>query len=118
LTAEEYEVIKQHPAIGEHIIEQVDFLQGARPIVRGHHEKSYGTGYPDGLRGEEIIFLAGILSVADYFDALISDRPYRKAYEIEHASQIIEKSIGKESDPAVAREFLQMTAALGGQRGM
>jgi HD-GYP domain-containing protein (c-di-GMP phosphodiesterase class II) len=112
LTEAEYDVIKRHPVIGERIIERVDFLQGARPIVRGHHERFDGTGYPDGLRDEEIPFLARIASVVDFFDALTSDRPYRRAYSTEQALLMVRESIGREFDPMVAREFLEMGSVL------
>jgi HD-GYP domain-containing protein (c-di-GMP phosphodiesterase class II) len=112
LTEAEYEVIKKHPVIGERIIERVDFLQGARPIVRGHHERFDGTGYPDGLRDEEIPFLARISAVVDFFDALTSDRPYRRAYSAEQALLMVRESIGREFDPVVAREFLEMGPVL------
>jgi hypothetical protein len=112
LTREEYEVIKQHPLIGERIIEGVDFLQGARPIVRSHHERFDGMGYPDGLRDEEIPLMARIAAVADFFDALTSDRPYRKAYSVDETSIIIRQGIGREFDPMVAKEFLEVTSDL------
>jgi putative nucleotidyltransferase with HDIG domain len=113
LTREEYEIIKQHPAIGERIIEHVDFLQGARPIVRSHHERFDGTGYPDGLRDEEIPFLARIAAVVDLFDALTSDRPYRNAYTAKETGLIIKQGIGREFDPVVAKEFLEIISGLG-----
>lgn len=112
LTREEYETIKQHPIIGERIIEGVDFLQGARPIVRSHHERFDGMGYPDGLRDEEIPLMARIAAVADFFDALTSDRPYRKAYSVEETNTIIRQGIGREFDPMVAREFVEITSGL------
>jgi len=112
LTREEYDIIKQHPSLGERIIEPIDFLQGARPIVRSHHERFDGTGYPDGLRDEEIPFLARIAAVADFFDALTSDRAYRKAYRIDDTNLIIKEGIGREFDPVVAREFLEVSAHL------
>ena len=112
LTNEEFEVIKRHPGIGENIIGRVDFLQGARPIVRSHHERFDGSGYPDGLREEEIPFLARIAAVVDFFDALTSDRPYRKAYSIEQTCNIIREGIGREFDPMVAKEFLEISSCL------
>jgi putative nucleotidyltransferase with HDIG domain len=112
LTDKEFNEIKKHPVTGERIIERVDFLQGARPIVRGHHERFDGTGYPDGLRDEEIPFMARIVQVVDLFDALTSNRPYRKAYTFEQACLIVRESIGRECDPMVAKEFLQMSGAL------
>ncbi len=112
LTTEEYEVIKQHPGIGENIICRVDFLQGARPVVRSHHERFDGSGYPDGLGEEEIPFLARIAAVVDFFDALTSDRPYRKAYSIEQTVHLIREGIGREFDPMVAKEFLEISSCL------
>jgi putative nucleotidyltransferase with HDIG domain len=112
LTREEYEIIKKHPVIGEHIIERVDFLQGARPIVRSHHERFDGTGYPDGLRDEEIPFLARVAGIADFFDALTSDRPYRTAFSVDETNMIIKERIGREFDPLVAKEFLEISTHL------
>jgi len=112
LTREEYDIIKQHPALGERIIEPIDFLQGARPIVRSHHERFDGTGYPDGLRDEEIPFLARIAAVVDFFDALTSDRAYRKAYTVDETNLIVKEGIGREFDPVVAREFLEISTSL------
>jgi putative nucleotidyltransferase with HDIG domain len=113
LTREEIDIIKQHPAIGERIIERVDFLQGARPIVRSHHERFDGTGYPDGLRDEEIPFLARIAAIVDLFDALTTERPYRNAYSPQETSLIIKQGIGSEFDPVVAKEFLEIARNLG-----
>lgn len=112
LTTEEYEAIKQHPLIGENIIGRVDFLQGSRAIVRSHHERFDGTGYPDGLKEEGIPFLARVVAVVDFFDALTSDRPYRKAYSVEQTLHIIREGIGREFDPMVAMEFLEISPAL------
>ena len=119
LTEAEYEVIKKHPVIGERIIERVDFLQGARPIVRGHHERFDGTGYPDGLRDEEIPFLARISCVVDFFDALTSDRPYRRAYSAEQALEQLEpcrlsarsKDASTDSPGRAARSAKKSTSA-------
>jgi putative nucleotidyltransferase with HDIG domain len=112
LTMDEFEIIKQHPLIGENIIRRVDFLQGARAIVRSHHERFDGTGYPDGLKEEGIPFLARLASVVDFYDALTSDRPYRKAYPTEQALHIIREGIGREFDPMVAMEFLEISTSL------
>ncbi len=112
LTPHEYEIIKQHPIIGERIIERVDFLQGAKPVIRSHHERFDGTGYPDGLRDEEIPFLARIVAVVDFFDALTSHRPYRKAYSPEETIMFIKQEIGRSFDPVVAKEFIEMNIGL------
>jgi putative nucleotidyltransferase with HDIG domain len=116
LTREEYDIIKQHPIIGERIIESVDFLQGARPIVRSHHERFDGTGYPDGLRDEEIPFMARIAAVVDFFDAITSDRPYRRAFSVEETNLIIREGIGREFDPVVAKEFLEISSTISSKR--
>jgi putative two-component system response regulator len=79
LTADEYEVMKQHPVQGERIIEPLQSLHDVIPLIRWHHERPDGRGYPDGLAGEAIPFLVRILSVADVYDALSSLRPYRRA---------------------------------------
>jgi HD-GYP domain-containing protein (c-di-GMP phosphodiesterase class II) len=112
LTPEEYKIIKRHPIIGERIIDSVDFLQGAKPVVRSHHERFDGTGYPDGLRDEEIPLLARIVAVVDFYDALTSERPYRPAFSIEQTRLFIKDGIGREFDPLVAREFLKLAAAI------
>jgi putative nucleotidyltransferase with HDIG domain len=108
LSFEEYCAIKQHSVIGENIIKRVDFLQETRPIIRGHQEHYDGSGYPDGLVGNEIHLLARILSVADVFDALITDRPYRKAFSYQGAISIIKESAGKYFDPKIVGVFLEI----------
>lgn len=89
LTAEEMEIVRQHPATGETICAPVKCLRPILPIIRHHHERMNGSGYPDGLRGEEIPLKARILQVADVFDALTSNRAYRKALPSAQALQIL-----------------------------
>ena len=79
LTRKEYELMKRHPAIGDDLCGTVRSFEAVRPIVRHHHERTDGRGYPDGLAGDRIPLLAHIVSVVDVFDALTTDRPYRKA---------------------------------------
>jgi cyclic di-GMP phosphodiesterase len=79
LTSEEFAVMKQHPGVGDNLCRGVRSLEGVRPIIRSHHERLDGRGYPDGLSGKAIPLLAQIVSVVDVFDALTTDRPYRKA---------------------------------------
>ena len=79
LTREEYDLMKRHPVIGDQLCETVRSLEAVRPIVRHHHERADGRGYPDGLIGDEIPLLAQIVSIVDVFDALTTERPYRKA---------------------------------------
>lgn len=112
LTPEEYKIIKRHPIIGERIIDRVDFLQGAKPVVRSHHERFSGTGYPDGLRDEEIPFLARIVAVVDFYDALTSERTYRPAFSADQTRLFIREGIGRDFDPVVATEFLKLAASI------
>src|SRR5437660_6875513 len=85
LTPEEFEKMKIHPVVGAEILEEVDFPYPVVPIVRAHHEKWNGTGYPSGLKGEEIPLGARILSAVDCLDALASDRQYRRALSLDDA---------------------------------
>jgi putative nucleotidyltransferase with HDIG domain len=85
LTEKEWEMVKSHPEVGANIIKNMKFLEAACDLVLHHHERLDGKGYPDGLAGSEISQGARIVAVADSFDAMTSDRPYRKAYTIEEA---------------------------------
>jgi putative two-component system response regulator len=105
LTDEEFDVIKAHPVIGEQILFPLEFLADARPIVRHHHERWDGTGYPDGLKGDEIPRSAAILSICDAFDALTSDRPYRSGMDETEALGILAKGAGTQWDPELVRLF-------------
>jgi putative two-component system response regulator len=89
LTRDEYELMKQHPVIGDDLCRTVRLLDAVRPIVRHHHERLDGRGYPDGLAGDEIPLLARIVKVVDVFDALTTDRPYRKALTMDAALEIM-----------------------------
>jgi len=101
LTPEEFEKMKIHPVVGAAILERVRFPYPVVPIVRSHHEWWNGAGYPDGLKGEDIPIGARVLTVVDCFDALISDRPYRKAMSTEDAMAILKSMSGTQFDPAV-----------------
>jgi putative nucleotidyltransferase with HDIG domain len=101
LTPEEFEKMKIHPVVGAEILERVRFPYPVVPIVRSHHEWWNGAGYPDGLKGEEIPIGARVLTVVDCFDALISDRSYRKAMSTEEAMAILKSMSGTQFDPAV-----------------
>lgn len=101
LSSEEFEKIKLHPVLGAEIIERVAFPYPVAPIVRSHHEKWNGKGYPDGLKGEEIPIGARILAVVDCLDALASDRQYRKALTLQEAVKEIESQAGESYDPQV-----------------
>jgi diguanylate cyclase (GGDEF)-like protein/putative nucleotidyltransferase with HDIG domain len=101
LTQEEFEKMKIHPVVGAEILESVRFPYPVVPIVRHHHEKWDGSGYPDGLKGEEIPLGARILSAVDCFDALSSDRQYRRAMPVEESAAYLENEAGKSFDPQV-----------------
>ncbi|MDX1709251.1 MAG: HD domain-containing protein, partial [Desulfobacterales bacterium] len=105
LTDDEFEKIKAHPVIGANILEQLGLWERERQIIRCHHERFDGTGYPDGIQQEEIPFLARILSVADVYDAMASDRAYRKKMEDEIILKIINEGKGSQFDPAVVAAF-------------
>lgn len=101
LTPEEFEKMKIHPIVGSEILNRVQFPYPVVPIVRSHHEKWNGTGYPDGLRGEEIPIGARILAVVDCFDALTSERPYRRAMPPDDAIKHLRSESGTTYDPRV-----------------
>jgi HD-GYP domain-containing protein (c-di-GMP phosphodiesterase class II) len=105
LTPSEFEAVKMHPVYGEDIIKHLDFLSDVRPVIRHHHERIDGAGYPDGKKGEEIELLARILSVADAFDAMTSPRPYRPAKDVSEAQKEITSLRAKQFDSAVADAF-------------
>lgn len=89
LNGEEYALMKQHPIVGDKLCSTVRSLEGVRPIIRSHHERVDGRGYPDGLSGDQIPLLAQIVSIVDVFDALTTDRPYRKALATQTAYKIL-----------------------------
>jgi putative two-component system response regulator len=93
LDAEEMEIVRQHPVTGERICAPLKSLRGILPIIRHHHERMDGSGYPDGLIGEQIPIKARILQIADVYDALITDRPYRMALSPEEALQILDHEV-------------------------
>ncbi|MFN2614147.1 MAG: HD-GYP domain-containing protein [Actinomycetota bacterium] len=108
LTDTEWEVMKTHPIIGATILQQIPFLRPAIPIVEAHHEQWDGSGYPRGLKGNEIPVPARIFSVVDTFDAMTSDRPYRRAMSVEAALEEILKAAGTQFDPEVAAAFVAL----------
>ncbi len=101
LSAEEFETMKIHTIVGGEIVEQIGFPFAVAPLVRAHHEKWDGSGYPDGLAAEAIPLGARILSVVDCFDALVADRQYRRALPLDRALDIVAKESGKAFDPQV-----------------
>ena len=101
LSKEEFEIIKRHPVAGEKMIRGYPWLDNIRQIVRNHHERWDGLGYPDGLKGEEIPLEVRIVSVADTFDAMTSDRAYRKGLPLNKALAEIQDQARKQFDPYV-----------------
>ena len=108
LTPEEFDKMKEHTTKGAEIVATVPDLRPIIPIVRSHHERWDGRGYPDGLGGEAIHPLARVVALADAFDAMTSDRPYRKGMPATVAFAEIEKMAGKQFDPVFAAAFLAL----------
>lgn len=108
LTDEEYSEIKNHPAIGAHILGAAVIFKDIIPIVKHHHEKYDGKGYPSGLKGEDIPYLARIAAIADTFDAMTSRRSYRRALDLQIVKDEIQKCSGTQFDPQLADAFLEI----------
>ncbi|OIO35237.1 MAG: hypothetical protein AUJ74_07280 [Candidatus Omnitrophica bacterium CG1_02_44_16] len=108
LTPEEYEAVKKHPVIGADIVSVAGFLKDIVPFILGHHERYDGTGYPRGLKGEEIPLGARILAVVDVYEALTADRPYHKAISKEEAIKILRSGMNTQFDPKVVDVFLNV----------
>ncbi len=108
LTEDERIIVRKHPIYAYEMLNPIEFLHPAIDIPYCHHEKWDGTGYPRGLKGMEIPFAARIFPVIDVWDALISDRPYRKAVPPDEVRQYIQKDAGKHFDPHVVRAFMEM----------
>jgi ribonuclease P protein subunit RPR2 len=111
LDEEERLAIERHPVLGCEILEGIDFLGDAKAVVRSHHERWDGGGYPDGLAGEDIPLAARVFSVADTFDALTTDRPYRRGRSIAEAREVIAAAAGTQFDPAVVEVFQKVPDA-------
>jgi len=107
LTPDEYNLVKQHPVIGTRIVEPLGLIEDERDIIRHHHERLDGLGYPDGLKGNQVSLLVRIMGVADAFDAMTSDRPYRVARSVEQSLQELIRGRGRQFDPDVVAGFLE-----------
>jgi response regulator RpfG family c-di-GMP phosphodiesterase len=108
LTGAERLIMQQHPVTGWEIVREIEFLGAARDVIRHHHERWDGTGYPDGLRGDGIPLSARIFAVADTLDALTTNRPYRQASTIAQARVIITQASGTHFDPDVIDVFREL----------
>ena len=108
LDDDEWEIMASHPLRGFELVRPLRLLGDAALVIRSHHERWDGRGYPDGLAGEEIYLPARIFTVCDTFDAMTTDRPYRKALSIDDALHEIDRHAGTQFDPDVAREFVAL----------
>jgi putative nucleotidyltransferase with HDIG domain len=111
LTVEEYEVMKKHPEFGWAVLRQVPGMERASLMILHHHENFDGTGYPGGLKGEEIPMGSRIVSAIDAFDAMVSTRPYRQGMPIEEAVRRLVLASGTQFDPQVVNSFLPLAQA-------
>ena len=108
LSAKEYRIIKTHPMIGDQILEPIGTLEGVRKTIIQHHERYDGSGYPFGLKGDNISLKAKILSVVDSFDAMMTDRPYRKALSLFEVTAELKSNAGSQFDPHVITAFIEL----------
>lgn len=112
LTAAEWRVMRTHPLIGYQIVAGIPFLRNAAEIVRSHHEMFDGSGYPEGLRRDQIPVPARVFSVVDAFDAMTTDRPYRAALGVERAVDELVRMSGTQFDPEVVAAFVPLVSEL------
>jgi HD-GYP domain-containing protein (c-di-GMP phosphodiesterase class II) len=110
LDPEERKKINEHPMIGVSILQRINEFETVLLGVKYHHERFDGNGYPEGLKGDNIPLIAAIISVADSFDAMTSDRPYRKGFPREKAIDIIKQESGKQFNPDIVQAFLEAIA--------
>lgn len=113
LDQDEWKLLQKHPVVGARLVEKMEFLVGVAEIVRHHHESWDGRGYPDGLKGEDIPLGARIVTVADSFDAMTTNRSYRKALSIEEAISRLEAASGTQFDPWVVGTFVRFIRGKG-----
>ena len=107
LTPDERKIVETHPLVGERIVSKVSYFSQIVPIIRWHHERWDGKGYPDGLRGKDIPTSARILSVVDSYDAMTSDRAYRLALPTEKAISVLHEEAGRQFDPEMVEVFMK-----------
>lgn len=110
LTADEWVLMRTHPRVGVQMLAGVDFAWDVRPIVEAHHERWDGAGYPHGLAGDDIPRAARVVCIADVYDALTSERSYKKAMDHDSAMEVMRTDIGKQFDPALFARFERVAA--------
>jgi putative two-component system response regulator len=109
LTPDEWAIMREHPVIGERICSPLKSFRLVLPIIRHHHEKLDGSGYPDGLRGDSIPVTARVLQVVDVYDALTTDRPYKKAFSNTDALKTMKEEVEKSWwDPQIFDQFVRL----------
>jgi HD-GYP domain-containing protein (c-di-GMP phosphodiesterase class II) len=108
LSDDEAQVMREHCAYGTRLIEELPAFRGAIPVIRHHHERYDGSGYPGRLAGGKIPAIARAFTIVDVFDALVSDRPYKRAFPWEEALAIIEAAMGTHFDPGFTSPFLRL----------
>jgi putative two-component system response regulator len=111
LTLEEFEIMRTHTVVGAKILQDIPHLRGAIPYVRSHHERWDGSGYPDGLEGDNIPLEGRLMAVVDFFDALTSVRSYHQNRPVEQVLQMIRDGAGKHFDPVIAEVFVALQEA-------
>ena len=112
LAADEWAVIRQHPLIGENMVRPLKTAGTLLPIIRHHHERWDGTGYPDGLKGEQIPLLARIVATCDAYDSMVTDRPYRPGRPPSTALAILKSGKGSQWDPHLVEMLIQEVPSL------
>ena len=115
LTDEEFAVMRRHPGLGTQLLEDLPWFADALPVVRHHHERVDGAGYPDGLMGESIPAVARAFAIVDVFDALVSDRPYKAAFPLAEAVTLLAAGAGTQFDAAFVSAFLRIAPPLYGE---
>ncbi|CAM3951825.1 HD domain-containing phosphohydrolase [Alicyclobacillus pomorum] len=113
LTREEWKIMKSHVELGENMAKSIPSLAPCLPIIRHHHERFDGTGYPDGLKGEEIPLEARILTIADSFDAMTTSRPYQRKRTMEEAFEELRACAGRQFDPDLVEPFIEVVRETG-----
>jgi HD-GYP domain-containing protein (c-di-GMP phosphodiesterase class II) len=108
LQEQEYEEVKRHVLLSTQIVKRIKFLDGVLPVVYHHHERWDGKGYPDGLAGEKIPLCSRIVAAIDAFDAMTSDRPYRKAMSFSEATAELKRCAGTQFDPTIVEVFWEV----------